>query len=132
MPTLVTTISNDNRRKFARLDLALTVSYAVKGETGAVHDPREALSSDISEGGIRLMTPGPLQMGSLLDLQITLAGHEDQPIFASGEVVWQNKLGATSFETGVTIRTMPEKDRSRFMQFVFDQMSKIVMPLARE
>ncbi len=114
------------KRKFARLDLALSVSYAVRDGGRIVHDPREALSSDISEGGLRLMTPTALAAGTEVDLHITLEGREDQPLQAVGEVVWQNRLSATSFETGVTIREMPTKDRSRFMEFVFDQMSKIV------
>lgn len=127
----MTSLSNDNRRKFARLDLALSVSYRIQGETGAMHDPREALSSDVSVGGLRLMTPGAIASGTLLDLQISLEGSEDAPITATGEVVWQNQLSGTSFETGVIIQEMPNADKSRFMQFVFDQMSKIVMPNVR-
>lgn len=123
-------IKEDNRRKFARLDLALTVSYSREDAAGKPEqDPREALSSDISQGGLRLMTPTQLETGAELDLQISLEGAENNPIHAKGEVVWQNKISNHSYETGVTIRSMPDKDRSRFMQFVFDQMSKIVTPI---
>ncbi|MBN1283182.1 MAG: PilZ domain-containing protein [Proteobacteria bacterium] len=115
------------RRKFARLDLALTVSYRVTGEAGGhPADPREAISSDVSLGGLRLMTPAALANGTLLDLEIVLGDDESSPIKASGEVMWQNKISATSFETGVMIRNMPNDDKSRFMRFVFDQMSKVV------
>ncbi|MFA4974548.1 MAG: PilZ domain-containing protein [bacterium] len=115
------------RRKFARLDLALTVSYRVIGAVGGhPADPREAVSSDISLGGIRLMTPGPLENGTMLALEILLGEDEGNPIKAEGEVMWQNKISATSYETGVMIRNMPNDDKSRFMQFVFDQMSKVV------
>ncbi len=123
---MVQTMSADEKRKFARLDLALSVSYAVRDGGRIVHDPREALSSDISEGGLRLMTPTALAVGTEVDLIITLEGNAQHPIHAVGEVVWQQKHSAMSFETGVTIREMPQTDRSRFMQFVFDQMSKIV------
>lgn len=119
-------ISASEKRKFARLDLALSVSYAVRDGGRIVHDPREALSSDISEGGLRLMTPTALSIGTEVDLIIALEGASDQPLHAVGEVVWQQKHSSLSFETGVTIREMPQGDRSRFMQFVFDQMSKIV------
>jgi len=115
------------RRKYARLDLALTVSYRVTGETGgAPVDPREAVSSDISLGGLRLMTPAALANGTMLDLEILLGEDEARPIKAEGEVVWQNKISDTSYETGVMIKNMPNDDKSRFMQFVFDQMSKVV------
>lgn len=124
----MTTDTADNRRRYARLDLALSVSYRATGTHEVAHDPREALSSDISMSGLRLMTPTELAMGTELDLIITLEGHEDTPVHGTGEVVWQNKLSPTSFETGVIITQMPDQDRSLFMQFVFDQMSKMVMP----
>ncbi len=119
----------DNRRRFARLDLALSVSYSIKGSSETVQNPREALSSDISAGGVRLMTPHSMKPGDLLDLIIELEGNDGDPLQAVGEVVWQNKISNTSYETGVTITEMPTSDRSRFMQFVFDQMSKIIAPL---
>lgn len=122
---------DDNRRKYARLDLALSVSYRVQGESGVFHDPRETLSSDVSVGGLRLMTPAPLANGTILDLQITLEGSEEEPLTATGEVAWQSQLGPNSFETGVLIQEMPNADKSRFMQFVFDQMAKLVMPNVR-
>jgi len=114
------------RRKYARLDLALTVSYKVAGQTaGQPADPREAVSSDVSLGGLRLMTPTALENGTMLDLEVLL-GEEGKPIKAEGEVMWQNKISETSFETGVMIRRMPDEDKSEFMKFVFDQMAKVV------
>jgi c-di-GMP-binding flagellar brake protein YcgR len=118
--------SSAERRKYARLDLALTVSYRVAGQaSGHPVDPREAISSDVSVGGLRLMTPTPLENGTMLDLEILL-GEEPDPVKAEGEVVWQNRITATSYETGVMIRGMPSADKSRFMRFVFDQMAKVV------
>lgn len=114
------------RRKFARLDLALTVSYAVADPHGKTVNPREALSTDISAGGLRLMTPAPLETGATLELNIFLSEDEENPIRATGEVVWQTKLSNTSYETGVVIREMPEEDKKRFMSFVFDQLAKVI------
>lgn len=116
----------EDRRKFARLDLALTVSYRVVGQSaGQPVDPREAISSDVSLGGLRLMTPGVLENGTMLDLEILL-GEETLPISAEGEVIWQNKVSNVSYETGVMIKGMPSADKKRFMEFVFDQMAKVV------
>ena len=116
------------RRKFARLDLALTVAYSVKDPAGQLMDPREALSTDISAGGLRLMTPTPLETGTMLELDIFLGeDQDDTPVKASGEVMWQARISSTSFETGVVIRGMPDDDKKRFMSFVFDQLSKVVM-----
>lgn len=113
------------RRKYARLDLALTVSYAVMDRHGTPIDPRDALTSDISAGGLRLMTPTALEPGTPLDLGIYIA-EESQPIKADGDVVWQTKITDTSYETGVVIRHMKDADKKRFMEFVFDQMAKMV------
>ena len=71
------------RRKYARLDLALTVSYRVLGQTGIQSaDPREAVSSDVSIGGLRLMTPTALANGTMLELEILL-GEEPDPVKAN-------------------------------------------------
>ena len=119
--------TGSERRKFARLDLALTVSYRIAGQSGEQPvNPREAVSSDVSLGGLRLMTPTVLENGTLLDLEILLGEDESNPIHADGEVVWQSKISNTSFETGVMIKGMPEADKKRFMEFVFDQMAKVV------
>lgn len=114
------------RRKFARLDLALTVSYRVVDQVGGEDKPQEVVSSDVSLGGFRLMTPGPLEHGTKLELQIYLPEDEEHPLKADGEVVWQSKISPTSYETGVVIRGMNDADKTRFMAFVFDQMSKMV------
>jgi len=116
--------SGQERRKFARLDLALSISYSVVGSKEIPEDPREALSSDVSIGGLRLMTPNKLENGTRLEVAIELP-EEDEPLKADAEVVWQIKISDASFETGVLIKGMSVNDRSRFMSFVFDQMAKV-------
>jgi len=115
-----------DRRKFARLDLALTISYRVIDRLGSVTNLESVVSSDISLGGLRLMTPGPLEHGTKLELEIFLPNDEEHPLKADGEVVWQTKISATSYETGIVIRGIKDADKKRFMEFVFDQMSRMV------
>jgi c-di-GMP-binding flagellar brake protein YcgR len=116
-----------DKRKHARLDIALSVSYAVK-HNGDPSEMAEAMSTDISAGGLRLMTPSPLNPGDVLDMEIVLTGEHDEPrhIKASGEVVWQNKVADKSFETGAVIKHIDDKDKQYLMSFVFDQISKMV------
>ena len=114
------------RRKYARLDLSLSISYRVVDQVGAVSEPAEVVSSDISLGGIRLMTPTPLEKGTKLELLIHLPEDETHPLKADGEVVWQSKISNTSYETGIVIKGMGDEDKKRFMSFVFDQMSRLV------
>ncbi|OGQ04724.1 MAG: hypothetical protein A2W61_00300 [Deltaproteobacteria bacterium RIFCSPLOWO2_01_44_7] len=118
--------SSQNRRKYARLDIALTVSYAVEGVGGTLSEYAEAVSSDISAGGLRLMAPTPLENGSKLDLEIFLGDDPQLKLHAKGEVVWQNKISSTSFETGIIIQDMSVDDKKRFLAFVFDQMNRFV------
>jgi len=119
--------TGEERRKFARLDLALNISYRVieRDPTPPV-DPRETISSDISMGGVRLMMPSRIENGTMLELEIYLGEDDSVPIKAEGEVVWQSRISKTSFETGVMIKDMASDNKSRFMRFVFDQMSKMV------
>jgi c-di-GMP-binding flagellar brake protein YcgR len=119
-------LSSQDKRKYARLDIALSVSYAVRRADGQLSELADALSSDISAGGLRLMTPTSLNPGDVIDLEISIVGNEDEAIRASGEVVWQTKIGPTSYETGTIIRNMARQDKARFMSFVFDQMSRFV------
>lgn len=118
-------ISGREQRKYARLDIALSVSYAIKNAGGETSELAEAMSSDISASGLRLMTPSPLRPGDILDLEISIEGHHDS-IRASGEVVWQSMISESSYETGAVIKYMDETDKQRFMTFVFDQMSRVV------
>ena len=114
------------RRRYARLDLALTVSYAAIDQAGIVEkDPLRAMTADISSGGLRLMTPAPVAPGTKLDLGIFL-GEDKKAIKAWGEVIWQRKLSSVSYETGVEIHGVEVGDRQRFMSFIFDQISHIV------
>ena len=118
-------LAQDERRRYARLDIALSVSYAILNGQHHVKETAEAFSSDISAGGLRMMTPHPLENGLKLELEI-FVGEESQPIHAHAEVVWQNKISDTSYETGTVIRYMPDYDKKRFMGFVFDQMSRFM------
>lgn len=120
-------VQGNDRRKFARLDLALTISYKVVGRASDQPlDPREAISADVSLGGVRLMAPSKLENGTILELEIFMGEDDTNPLNGEGEVVWQQKISETSYETGVMIKGMPIDDKSRFMQFVFDQMAKVV------
>jgi len=116
----------NEQRKHARLDIALGVSYAIEQPGGEISPKAEAISSDISASGLRLMTPSPLERGAILDLEIRLLEDETAPIHARGEVVWQSQITSNSFETGTVITGMDEADKQRFIAFVFDQMTRFV------
>lgn len=74
----------EEKRKYLRFDTSLKISYkivrTVIGEMGAV-------SSDISGGGIGVITNQHLQPGMFLDLKIFFTDVKE-PVTALGEVVW--------------------------------------------
>ena len=72
------------------------------------------------------MTPGLLENGATLDLDIFLGEEMEAPIHSVGEVVWQSKISNTSFETGIFLKHVENDDKKRIMSFVFDQMAKLV------
>lgn len=120
-------MTETEQRRHARLDIALSVNYVIQKPGGELSEIAESKSSDISAGGIRLMTPHLLENGTLLNLEIHLLDQaEEEPIRAQGEVVWQNKLSDHCFETGAIIRDMDERDKDRFMGFIYNQMSRLV------
>ena len=119
-------IKPDDRRKYARLDIALTVSYAMESSSGKISEYAEAVSSDISAGGLRLMTPTALEVGAHLDLEIFLGEDPENKIHSKGEVMWQTKISNTSYETGVFLSHMDIDDKKKLLGFVFDQMSRLV------
>ncbi|MFH1653287.1 MAG: PilZ domain-containing protein [Pseudomonadota bacterium] len=119
------TTSNIDKRRFARLDMAIMIAYSVKNITGEISPEAEVLSSDISASGLRLMTPGRLDRGANLNLSIQLPNVVES-ISADGEVVWQTKLSKTSYETGVVIKNMNTSDKERFLNFIYDQLIRLV------
>ncbi len=128
-PETQTSSSSKDQRRHARLDIALSVNYAIQQSAGEISEMAETLSSDISASGLRLMTVAPLDNGSILNLEITLPEEwpgAAEPIKAQGEVVWQNKISDYSYETGTVIKYMEENEKKRLMSFVFDQMSRLV------
>lgn len=120
-------VADRDQRRHARLDIALAVSYAICHEEGVTaSEMAETLSSDISATGLRLMTVASLENGSILNLEIALPDEGAEPIRATGEVVWQNKISDFSYETGAVIKYMEENDKVRLMSFVLDQMARLV------
>jgi c-di-GMP-binding flagellar brake protein YcgR len=114
------------RRRHARLDIALSVRYIVQRSGAENSEMAEALSTDVSATGLRLMTPTSIGNGSIIDIEIVIEGKRDEPVKASAEVVWENKISDTSYEVGCIIRHMDPDEKKRFLNFVFEQMNQLL------
>lgn len=65
-----------------------------------------ALTEDISAGGLRLCTPGPLTVGSALEMSLDLDDPAISTIVISGEVRWSAMKGDGSYHSGVRFEGM--------------------------
>jgi c-di-GMP-binding flagellar brake protein YcgR len=78
---------DDNRRKYARFDVALAAEVEVSGDTVTGE------TRDLSEGGVAVILGGPLQEGGAVHLALILTqdGIEDaneEPFETRATVVW--------------------------------------------
>jgi hypothetical protein len=81
-----------DKRQYNRFDFKKPVQVfpvvpSVSGNIFEVHhQPIEMFSHNISEGGLRLETPGKIQKESLLKMNFEMS--KDQPVEVYGKVMW--------------------------------------------
>ena len=71
----------DDRRQHSRLPVNLKVAYRSKG------DLQKDLVTDLSPGGLFVLTSKPLPIGTDVDLEVSLE-ESDSPIHIRGKVIW--------------------------------------------
>lgn len=105
----------EERRKYIRIDKALSLSYEIL-ESFLRPSCR---SKDISEGGIRLRIFQRLAPGTALKLWIYLRDFE-QPILAVGEVAWLQKQNDKEypFEVGIRFIEINSSDRDKLSKYI--------------
>lgn len=77
------------RRKFERIENVVSVKYKAHSKVF-----KDAESRNISGGGIRLALAEKLELGVILDLEITIPD-DPRPFQAKGEVVWTEGVNIT-------------------------------------
>lgn len=88
----------DERRDFSRVPVPFDVCYRIYGELGETW--REISTVNISAGGMRLRSEEPLEVGTQLEIQITLSSAAI-PLAVQGSVAWSRSMGAGANEIGV-------------------------------
>lgn len=111
----------EERRRFPRFNLCLNVSWK------RINDPSfktsQNMTRNVSGGGIRLILDKALNVGDLLDLEITLPNEEN--IFAIGKVVWTAKIDPVDgkhqieYDAGIELLGISEETRKEIMRFLF-------------
>ena len=93
----------EGRREFPRLSGACVVDYRVVGDNPVVSalDPGESVMQNISGGGICVKMPEAPEKGSMLALNIHMAGFPSS-VIALGKVQWVNVSGdSEGFDVGI-------------------------------
>ena len=94
------------RRIYPRYKTLLRVKYKAPLEEGATW------IKDISRTGLRLLLDNPIQIGTLLKLEISVP-YDPKPIFAQGNVVWMKEDHA-----GFCFDKVEQEELDRIMQHI--------------
>jgi len=126
---IVSEITKIQRREFFRFEWVANVKFRVvkdkhgsyqKGETQFIN----ALTRDISGGGIGIITNVKQSMGDIVELELEL--EEGQTISALGQIVrsviYDNDL--TKYDVGIMFYDINPKDRERIIKFIFSKQIK--------
>lgn len=103
------------RRRFKRVNKYLEVQYYFGNNT----EPIQVFTEDISEGGIRVHNPFPIDERFQFPIHIFLDQTKSETVKAIARVAWQRKKeDAPVWEMGLEFVQMPEADRRLVEQFV--------------
>ena len=102
-----------SRRRECRVDLAIRLRYSFQGP-----ESKEGITGNIGAGGVFIETTSPVKVGTSIHLEIILPTKENNPVHASGEVVWvRTRPERIVYFPGMSIRfdkiSLEDQDRIR-------------------
>lgn len=123
------TENNGEKRRFNRLKVNITVNYQVRKP---IHvrmlvgeEDVEAITLDLSEGGMAIMTLYDLPVETLISMEFMV--HEEdnsssfkfyRSIFVQGEVKSNVLMGNNKHRIGISFQKIEESDRTEIARFV--------------
>jgi c-di-GMP-binding flagellar brake protein YcgR len=116
--------NNQNKRKYPRAGLVVEADVRY----GDVQEGLRVRTKNIGAGGVCLLLPDLVTVGTLVTLTIYLPG-DQRSVAVEGEVVWamqQRKLlkkKSTAFETGIRFTNVEPAERDRMIRFTSEYMS---------
>lgn len=106
------------RRKYIRVNTALKFNYRVKDSSGT---EREALTKNISPGGINASVNKAIKKGDWLELAIYLPG-SGQPIIAAAKVIWTADEKAGKIDVGIKFEEIEPHMKNKFLEYLCEVM----------
>lgn len=111
-----------SRRNEQRVNLAVRLRYSFQGP-----DSKEGITGNIGAGGIFIETTSPVKVGKTINLEMILPTRENEPIHATGEVVWVRKRPERIvYFPGISVRfdKISSEDQTRIRELTED-ISKV-------
>ena len=75
---------------------------------------------DISAGGLRFLSPEPVEVGTRIEFQVLLPVRKDPYAFA-GQALWEREAGGAGFEYGVSFAGLSmdqQSDLDKLVRFL--------------
>jgi c-di-GMP-binding flagellar brake protein YcgR len=112
-----------DKRQYVRVNVNTTVVYVVIKDGGPAFT---ALSRNISCGGLHLSFQRRVEPHIRIGMEIYLP-HEDNPVKAAGEVVWQEEetpKNKGNLNTGVKFFDIDSSGKTRIARYVLDGLRR--------
>ena len=109
----------DERRKTARLDVAVKVQYQILGKD---EGPKAAVTKDVSVGGCLILVPEELPVNSKVLVQIFLSEDESQALRLKARITRLNRAESDLYEYGITFDQLSNEARRLFADYFFAKM----------
>jgi hypothetical protein len=112
----------DEKRRFVRLNVGVTVSWNKIGEGKEPVGEKDAMVKNISGAGICMIAYRDVKQGEQLNLEMTLPS--GKKIAAKGRISWTKSFeiigreSNRSYETGVEFIEIRDEDRQAIVDFV--------------
>jgi len=113
----------EDKRKYVRVHVNTTVVYVVIKDGGPAFT---ALSRNISCGGLHLCFQRRVELHTKIGMEIYMP-HEDDPVKAAGEVVWQEEetdKNKGNLNTGVRFFDIDSSGKTRIARYVLDGLRR--------
>jgi c-di-GMP-binding flagellar brake protein YcgR len=116
------------RRKYARLDIPLEITYSIQGKSGSKY---KTIIKNISPGGVSFVLKEDLPKGAVLNISLKLPTRPE-PIPIKAKLVWSRKgndAKENSYNAGFEFIRIPEESKTEFFQYLcnlmYDQLRKL-------
>lgn len=111
------------RRDFYRHSILLTVKVDILTEEGLIAESMNAMTKDISGGGLRLVIKKKLKAGTLVRCNIPINNEIISPI---GEVVRVDIMKDSTVlnETAISFTDVTERERAKIISYIFKCQQK--------